>query len=210
MVIVKQRCIFNDNYIYLIHCLLLQTNHNKQKQERDMVKTQKKNKKDTSFDADDNETMIIITSKLQHVLAAKSRRLQYLSSPVTTKDVSLSLMSSPDDSLSRASIPFSWEEEPGKPKHHVRHPSYSKCLDLPPRMLFPDEFTKMPRTANHGRYLAGWKRWFRWKKERDGDAYVAGSGSYIYPSEDEDDTKTTRTKGLHCFSYVTRCYFWVN
>ncbi|KAG7566636.1 hypothetical protein ISN44_As10g031690 [Arabidopsis suecica] len=177
-----------------------------------MVKTQKKNNKDTSFDEeDDNEAMIIITSKLQHVLAAKSRRLQYLSSPVTSNNVSLSLLSSPDDSLSRASIPFSWEEEPGKPKHHVRHPSYSKCLDLPPRMLLPDEFTKMPLKANHRRRLARWKRWFRWKKERGDDDYVAGSGSFIYPSEDEGDMmKTTRTRGLHCVSYITRCCLWVN
>lgn len=175
-----------------------------------MVTTQKKNKKASFDEEDDNEAMIIITSKLQHVLAAKSRRLQYLSSPVTSNNVSLSLLSSPDDSLSRASIPFSWEEEPGKPKHHVRHPSYSKCLDLPPRMLLPDEFTKMPLTANHRCRLSGWKRWFHWKKERGGDDYVAGSCSFIYPSEDEDDMKTTRTRGLHCFSYVTRCYFWVN
>lgn len=180
-----------------------------------MVKTQKKNKKDMGTDEDEEEDdneVVMITSKLQHVLAAKSRRLQYMSSPVVKNHVSLSHLSSPDDSFSRASVPFSWEEEPGKPKHHLRHPSYSKCLDLPPRMLLPDAFTNMSFTTNHHRgRLARLKRWFWWKKERDGDVYVARKGSFIYPSEDEDedDMKTRRTGGLHCFSYVTRCYFWV-
>ncbi|EOA26114.1 hypothetical protein CARUB_v10019540mg [Capsella rubella] len=181
-----------------------------------MVKTPKKNKKDMGTNEEeeeveeDNKEATIITPKLQHVLAAKSRRLQHMSSPVVKNHVSLShLMSSPepDDSISRASVPFSWEEKPGKPKHHTRHPSYTKCLDLPPRMFLPGEFAKMHLTASHRRRLAGWKRWFRWKKERDGEGYVAGKGTFVYPSEDEDDMKMyTRTGGLHCFSYVTTCF----
>ncbi|XP_010512557.2 PREDICTED: uncharacterized protein LOC104788488 [Camelina sativa] len=166
------------------------------------------------IDEENKEAMI--TSKLQHILAAKSRRLQYMSSPLVKKHVSPASSShlsssspNPDDvSFSRASVPFSWEEEPGKPKHRIRHPSYSKCLDLPPRMLLPGDFTKMHLTEKHRRRLAGWKRWFRWNKERDGER---GKSRFVYQSddEDEDDMKTyTRKGGLHCFSYVTSCYFW--
>ncbi|CAH2063171.1 unnamed protein product [Thlaspi arvense] len=102
------------------------------------------NKKDisTKEDQGDDDEEVIITSKLQ-----KSRKPQHTSSPVISHHVSLSLLSSPDDlSHSRASVPFSWEEEPGKPKHHhaLRAPPYSKRLHLPPRLLLPLKFTKMP------------------------------------------------------------------
>ncbi|XP_019082866.1 PREDICTED: uncharacterized protein LOC104699698 [Camelina sativa] len=170
------------------------------------------------IDEENKEAMMMITSKLQHVLAAKSRRLQFMSSPLVKNHVSPSSShlssSSPntDDSFSRASVPFSWEEEPGKPKHRILHPSYSKCLDLPPRMLLPGDFAKMHLTEKHRRRLAGWKRWFRLKKERDGEGHVAGKSRFVYQSDDEDEddmkTYTRTTGGLDCFSYVTSCYFW--
>ncbi|KAL1206288.1 hypothetical protein V5N11_019897 [Cardamine amara subsp. amara] len=161
-------------------------------------------------DEDDDDAMII-TSKLQLVLTAKSRRLQYTSSPIISHHVSLSLSSSPDDSSSqsRASVPFSWEEEPGKPKQQrLRHPSYSKCLKLPPRLFLPPEFPKLPPLPAHHHRLARLKRWFRWRKERALDDDVAEKVRFFFPSEDEDDMKTTR-RGLHCLSHVTRCCFGV-
>lgn len=161
-------------------------------------------------DDDDDEEMIII-SKLQHVLAAKSRRLQYTSSPVISHHVpSLSLLSSSPD---RASVPFSWEEEPGKPKHYLLPQPYnSKRLGLPPRMILPAEITKRPLVSDHHRRrLAGLKRWFRRRKERAGD--VVGNSSFVFPSSENDaevDMRIIRTGGFHCLSDVTKCYFWVN
>ncbi|KAF2616985.1 hypothetical protein F2Q68_00041897 [Brassica cretica] len=120
------------------------------------------------------------------------------SSPVISHHVSLSLLSSPDDlSHSRASVPFSWEEEPGKPKQHTllrAPPKYPKRLDLPPRLLLPREGTKTPLACDHPRYLAALKRWFRLRKDRaDDDNDVVGQCSFVVSSENENDMKITRT-----------------
>ncbi|KAL0805951.1 hypothetical protein Bca101_098442 [Brassica carinata] len=126
---------------------------------------------------DDEEEEMIVTSKLQLVLAA--------SSPVISHHVSLSLLSSPDDlSHSRASVPFSWEEKPGKPKQHTlllrgAPPNYPNHLHLPPRLLLPDEPTKMHLASDHPHHLATLKRWFRWKKDRANDDDVTGNFSFV-------------------------------
>lgn len=156
---------------------------------------------------DNEEEEMIVTSKLQLVLAA--------SSPVISHHVSLSLLSSPDDlSHSRASVPFSWEEKPGKPKQHTLlrvPPKYPKRLDLPPRLLLPREGTETPLACDHPRYLAALKRWFRLRKDRaDDDNDVVGQCSLVVSSENENDKKITRTRSrLHCLYDVARCYLWV-
>ncbi|KFK35372.1 hypothetical protein AALP_AA5G276500 [Arabis alpina] len=137
--------------------------------------------KEEDEDNNDEEEEMIIIAKLQHVLAAKSRKLQYTSSPIRSHHVSslslLSFSSSPD----RASVPFSWEEEPGKPKHYLLpQVTYnSKRIGLPPRMvLFPDEITKRPLVYDHHRRRLGeFKRWLRRKKEKVGD--VVGKSSFF-------------------------------
>ncbi|KAF8108500.1 hypothetical protein N665_0108s0037 [Sinapis alba] len=168
---------------------------------------------DTEKDEDEEEEDMIITSKLQLVLAAKSRKQQYTSSPVISHHVSLSLLSSPDDlSHSRASVPFSWEEEPGKPKQRTllrAPPSNPMRLHLPPRLL---ELTKTPLASDHPHYyLAALKRWFWWKKDRAADDdNVAGQCSFVVSSDNGNDMKITRTTSrLHCLSDVAKCcYSW--
>ncbi|CAH8368569.1 unnamed protein product [Eruca vesicaria subsp. sativa] len=170
----------------------------------------------TEIQEDDEEEEMILTSKLQLVSAAKSRKLQYISSPVISHHVSLSLLSSPDDlSHSRASVPFSWEEEPGKPKHHtllLRGAPHDcpKRLHLPPRLLLPDEVTKMHLASDHPHHLAAaLKRWFRWKKDRADDDDVTGKCSFALSADNGDDKKIKRTaSSLHCLSDVARCYLW--
>ncbi|KAJ0246474.1 Uncharacterized protein HA466_0170080 [Hirschfeldia incana] len=164
-------------------------------------------------DEEDEEEEMIVTSKLQLVLAAKSRKQQYTSSPVISHHVSLSLLSSPDDlSHSRASIPFSWEEEPGKPKQHSTllrgaPPDYPKYLHLPPRLL---ELTKTPLASDHPHYLGALKRWFRWKKDRANDHDVLGHCSFVISPGNGNDTKilTRTTSRLHCLYDLARCYSW--
>ncbi|KAL0714974.1 hypothetical protein Bca4012_021953 [Brassica carinata] len=142
-------------------------NDHKQQQERcDIMGTEK------------DEEEMIITPKLQLMSASKSRKEQYTSSPVISHHVSLSLLCSPDDlSHSRASVPFSWEEEPGKPKQHNTllrgaPPNYPKHLHLPPRLL---GITKTPLASDQPHYLAALKRWFQRKKDRaDDDNDVIG------------------------------------
>ncbi|KAJ0255655.1 Uncharacterized protein HA466_0103680 [Hirschfeldia incana] len=155
---------------------------------------------------DDEEEEMIETSKLQLVLAA--------SSPVISHHVSLSLLSPPDDlSHSRASVPFSWEEEPGKPKHHHllrgAPPNHPNRLHLPPRLLLPNKSTKVPLALDHPHHLDALKRWFLWKKDRDDDDGVTGKCTFVLSSENGNDTKITRTTcRLHCFSDVATCYLW--
>ncbi|KAG2260787.1 hypothetical protein Bca52824_080081 [Brassica carinata] len=168
----------------------------------------------TEKDEEDGEEEMIITPKLQLMLASKSRKEQYTSSPVISHHVSLSLLCSPDDlSHSRASVPFSWEEEPGKPKQHNTllraPPNYPKHLHLPPRLL---GITKTPLASDQPHYLAALKRWFRWKKDRaDDDNDVTGQCSFLVSSDNGNDTKilTRTTSRLHCLYDVARCYFWV-
>ncbi|CAF2175931.1 unnamed protein product [Brassica napus] len=157
---------------------------------------------------DNEEEEMIVTSKLQLVLAA--------SSPVISHHVSLSLLSSPDDlSHSRASVPFSWEEKPGKPKQHTlllrgAPPNNPSRLHLPPRLLLPDEPTKMHLASDHPHHLAALKRWFRWKKVRANDDDVTGKFSFVLSPENGNDTKITKTKSrLHCLSDPATCYLWV-
>ncbi|CAN8314313.1 unnamed protein product [Cochlearia groenlandica] len=107
--------------------------------------------------------------KVAFVLAAKSRTLLYTSSPASPR-----VFASPIHTL--ASVPFCWEELPGKPKNPLLPlSSYPKFLGLPPRLLLPSEFTQMPLPEKkHG--LFGFLR----MKGKDG---VVFRGSYVFPSE---------------------------
>ncbi|KAL0866114.1 hypothetical protein Bca101_045232 [Brassica carinata] len=172
-------------YVYLrIHCLLLPGTIISSNKKVIIMGTK-----------DDEEEEMIVTSKLKLVLAA--------SSPVISHHVSLSLLSSPDDlSHSRASVPFSWEEKPGKPKHHPllrgAPPNQPNRLHLPPRLLLPNESTKMPLASVHPHHLDALKRWFWWKKDRADDDGVTGKCS------------TRRARRLHCLYDVSTCYLLVS
>ncbi|KAE8698023.1 auxin response factor 9-like [Hibiscus syriacus] len=65
--------------------------------------------------------------------------------------------------VSAASVPFRWEEEPGKPKPCTTLATFSstpnepaqKCLELPPRLLLDAKVTKLssPTTVLEGPYM---------------------------------------------------------
>ncbi|KAG2284880.1 hypothetical protein Bca52824_044484 [Brassica carinata] len=76
-----------------------------------------------------------------------------------------------------ASVPFCWEKQPGKPKNPLLPLSYPKCLELPPRLLLPGEFTQMPLPERKHR-LFGFIR-------RKGKGEVVYRGNYVFPSEKE-------------------------
>ncbi|KAJ0258192.1 Uncharacterized protein HA466_0070310 [Hirschfeldia incana] len=109
--------------------------------------------------------------KLALVLAAKSRSLLYTSSPASP-----SVFASPIHTL--ASVPFCWEEQPGKPKNPLLPLSYPKCLELPPRLLLPGEYTQIPLPERKNGGLFGFIR-------RKGRGEVVVRGSYVFPSEKE-------------------------
>ncbi|GKU96626.1 hypothetical protein SLEP1_g9838 [Rubroshorea leprosula] len=59
-----------------------------------------------------------------------------------------------------ASVPFRWEEEPGKPKpctalstFSIREDSAQKCLELPPRLLVESKQYSSPTTVLEGPYI---------------------------------------------------------
>ncbi|CAH8383675.1 unnamed protein product [Eruca vesicaria subsp. sativa] len=106
--------------------------------------------------------------KLALVLATKSRSLLYSSSPASPR-----VFASPIHTL--ASVPFCWEEQPGKPKDPLLPLSYPKCLDLPPRLLLPGELPLPER--KHGLF-GGFLR-------RKGRGEVVMRGSYVFLSEKE-------------------------
>ncbi|KAE8721493.1 hypothetical protein F3Y22_tig00015910pilonHSYRG00064 [Hibiscus syriacus] len=70
---------------------------------------------------------------------------------------------SPPLYVSAASVPFTWEEEPGKPKPCTTLATFSsapnesprKCLELPPRLLLDAKITKLssPTTVLEGPYI---------------------------------------------------------
>ncbi|KAJ0259118.1 Uncharacterized protein HA466_0055140 [Hirschfeldia incana] len=144
-------------------------------------------------------------AKLALVLAAKSRSLLYTSSPATP-----CVFASPIHTL--ASVPFCWEDQPGKPKNPLLPFSYPKCLHLPPRLLLPGEFTQMPE-RKHGR-LFGFTR-------RKGKGEVAVRGSYVFPSEKEGAgeiknynnmkiMKFNRSESFHSGGSVKGSHFWAS
>ncbi|GMI66764.1 maternal effect embryo arrest 47 [Hibiscus trionum] len=65
--------------------------------------------------------------------------------------------------VSAASVPFRWEEEPGKPKpcttlatfYSAPNEAAQKCLELPPRLLLDAKVTKLPSptTVLEGPYM---------------------------------------------------------
>ncbi|KAG2332024.1 hypothetical protein Bca52824_003204 [Brassica carinata] len=138
-------------------------------------------------------------SKLAFVLAEKSRSLLYASSPASPR-----VFASPIHTL--ASVPFCWEEQPGRPKNpHLPFPN-PKCLDLPPRLLLPGELPLPDR--KHG--LFGFLR-------RKGRGEVGVRGSYVFLSEKERAgeinnnmkmMKFKRSGSLHGSGSVKLSHFW--
>lgn len=131
-----------------------------------LKKKKERNREDIKMRGDKEEEK----AKLALVLAAKSRSLLYTSSPASPR-----VFASPIHTL--ASVPFCWEDQPGKPKHPLRPLSYPKCLDLPPRLLLPGEFTQMPLPERkHGllRFL-----------RRKGRGDVVVRGNYVFLSENQ-------------------------
>ncbi|KAE8671352.1 Detected protein of unknown function [Hibiscus syriacus] len=99
-----------------------------------------------------------------------------------------------------ASVPFGWEEEPGKPKPCTTITPFSedfarKCLELPPRLLLVQEANKKKNKLNspttvldvpyvsRGRLLSSSFRMV--KSERYGGSFRAGS--FSPDSENDDD-----------------------
>ncbi|KAG2284903.1 hypothetical protein Bca4012_081296 [Brassica carinata] len=141
--------------------------------------------------------------KLALVLAAKSRSLLYTSSPATP-----CVFASPIHTL--ASVPFCWEKQPGKPKNPLLPLSYPKCLELPPRLLLPGEFTQMPLPERKHR-LFGFIR-------RKGKGEVVYRGNYVFPSEKERAgeinnmkiMKFNRSGSFHGGGSVKGSHFWAS
>ncbi|CAE6053949.1 unnamed protein product [Arabidopsis arenosa] len=142
-------------------------------------------------------------AKLALVLAAKSRSLLYTSSPASPR-----VFASPIHTL--ASVPFCWEDQPGKPKNPLRPLSYPKCLDLPPRLLLPGEFTQMPLPERkHGllRFL-----------RRKGRGDVVVRGNYVFLSDNQRAgeinennmkiMKFNRSGSFHGGGSVKGSHFW--
>ncbi|XP_074279659.1 uncharacterized protein At4g00950-like [Silene latifolia] len=91
---------------------------------------------------------------------------------------------------SLASVPFSWEKEPGKPLPCLTlalsssHHNAMKCLELPPRLLSENKMTKIPspRTVLEGPYIGRSSlqsssfRFLR-KKRKSFDGELSFSGS---------------------------------
>lgn len=143
-------------------------------------------------------------AKLALVLAAKSRSLLYSSSPASPR-----VFASPIHTL--ASVPFCWEDQPGKPKNPLRPLSYPKCLDLPPRLLLSGEFTQMPLPERkHGLF-----RFLRRKARGD----VVLRGNYVFLSENQRAAeinennmkimKFNRSGSYHGGGSVKGSHFWV-
>ncbi|KAJ6729605.1 hypothetical protein OIU85_020507 [Salix viminalis] len=103
-----------------------------------------------------------------------------------------------------ASVPFRWEEEPGKPREctaliprPINFPH--KCLELPPRLLADTNITKLPspttlqsregsalaprfpskkRVKEKGGFLGSWS----WGRRGSKGKRESGGGSYVFPS----------------------------
>ncbi|KAL0896300.1 hypothetical protein Bca101_080261 [Brassica carinata] len=142
--------------------------------------------------------------KLALVLAAKSRSLLYTSSPATP-----CVFASPIHTL--ASVPFCWEKQPGKPKNPLLPLSYPKCLELPPRLLLPGEFTTQMPLPERKHRLFGFIR-------RKGKGEVVYRGSYVFPSGKERAgeinnmkiMKFNRSGSFHGGGSVKGSHFWAS
>ncbi|KFK37436.1 hypothetical protein AALP_AA4G256800 [Arabis alpina] len=142
--------------------------------------------------------------KLELVLAAKSRSLCYTTCPASPR-----VFASPIHTL--ASVPFCWEDQPGKPKNPLLPFSYPKCLDLPPRLLLPGEFTQMPcPERKHG--LFGFLR-----KRGRGEVFVRGN--YVFLPENQRATEINsnmkimrfdRSGSLQNGGSVKGTHFWAS
>ncbi|KAK8565702.1 hypothetical protein V6N13_020780 [Hibiscus sabdariffa] len=87
--------------------------------------------------------------------------------------------------VSAASVPFRWEEEPGKPKPCTTFATFSstpnepaqKCLELPPRLLLDAKVTKLssPTTVLEGPYMG--RARFQSSSFRIASECYGGSGS---------------------------------
>ncbi|KAI3449283.1 hypothetical protein Pfo_005948 [Paulownia fortunei] len=94
-----------------------------------------------------------------------------------------------------ASVPFKWEEEPGKPRpctDIIALPEPAKCLELPPcRMLFMEPANKIakmpsPSTVLDGPYHVGRPKFssFRFFREAQGSFDSSSSGDSPHSSVD--------------------------
>ncbi|XP_010544435.1 PREDICTED: uncharacterized protein At4g00950-like [Tarenaya hassleriana] len=126
-------------------------------------------------------------------------------------------LSSPIHPMALASVSFSWEEEPGKPKHQPSSsssPSSSSCspnkksLELPPRLLDSVEkdgksiakLLSSPSTVLDGPYSMGRSRRFESSSFRmmvvsGGDCY-GSFGSDIYGGLHETEEEEMKKKSL--------------
>ncbi|KAM7504882.1 hypothetical protein LguiB_003786 [Lonicera macranthoides] len=83
-----------------------------------------------------------------------------------------------------ASIPFQWEEAPGKPRPTATPPVKSKSLELPPRLL--SESVKMTNMASPMTVLEG--PYLRWSGSRTWSFSSSPKiGSFRSPGAAEDD-----------------------
>ncbi|KAH9622670.1 hypothetical protein KSS87_015599 [Heliosperma pusillum] len=121
-------------------------------------------------------------------LNSTSPKLQLTSFPNLTSPQQYSGALTPLHTL--ASVPFSWEKEPGKPLPCLTlalpssHHNAIKCLELPPRLLSENKMTKIPspRTVLEGPYIGRSSlqsssfRFLR-KKRKSFDGELSFSGS---------------------------------
>ncbi|GLT84794.1 hypothetical protein SLE2022_030080 [Rubroshorea leprosula] len=77
-----------------------------------------------------------------------------------------------------ASVPFRWEEEPGKPKpctalstFSIREDSAQKCLELPPRLLVESKQYSLPTTVLEGPFIGRSSRFQSNSFRMGGDCY---------------------------------------
>ncbi|XP_057778613.1 uncharacterized protein At4g00950-like [Salvia miltiorrhiza] len=81
-----------------------------------------------------------------------------------------------------ATIPFKWEEQPGKPRHciAIARPEPAKSLELPPCMNPADKFTKTPSptTVLDGPYNVARPKFSSFRFTRDGaDSFGSPEGT---------------------------------
>ncbi|KAE8722108.1 Detected protein of unknown function [Hibiscus syriacus] len=131
----------------------------------------------------------------------ESSRLPLFSSPHAHMEVSPERPGTLTPPLrASASVPFGWEEEPGKPKPCTTVTPFSddfagKCLELPPRLLLLQEANKNNKLnsptavldvpyVGRGRLLSSSFRMV--KSERYGGSFRAGSFSPENADDDDD------------------------
>ncbi|KAL1546165.1 hypothetical protein AAHA92_22806 [Salvia divinorum] len=96
-----------------------------------------------------------------------------------------------------ATVPFKWEEQPGKPRpcsDIIARPKPAKSLELPPCMNPPDKFTKTPSptTVLDGPYSVGRPKFSSFRFFRDGhDSLVSPEATALLGAK-----KSGKARGL--------------